>query len=113
MVEYHWPRPDFVEDMSPADQTVMDRHVDYVARLAQDGLVIVAGSTQDEPIGMVFLREESEGSARAAMDADPIIAAGVLRGRLRPFFAGFVGGGEPYDFRRHGAETKEKEPVPA
>jgi uncharacterized protein YciI len=91
----------FAEDdaLSETESRAYEAHIEYEARLLADGRLILAGSVQDQLTGMIFFTADDEDHARGVVEADPLVTAGMMRARLRPYFAGFIRGGDPYDFR--------------
>jgi uncharacterized protein YciI len=71
---------------SEAQVAAMREHVAYLERLRDDGLVILAGPSVagEDVFGIVVLETEDEAVARAAMEADPAVASGVMLAELRP-----------------------------
>ena len=61
-------------------------HAAYLDRLTSEGVLVLAGRTQDaESVGIAVINAESEEAARKIMKADPFVAHGVVNGRLQPF----------------------------
>jgi uncharacterized protein YciI len=75
-----------VEDPTEAEQTIQADHFAYLRRLRDEGRLIVAGPSPagEDTFGLVVLSIEDEDEARAAMAADPAVAAGVMTATLRP-----------------------------
>lgn len=69
-----------------ADQEVAARHVAHLRRGAADGIVVLAGRSQDW-VGpaIVILEAEDESVARAFMESDPFVTSGLFRADLHPF----------------------------
>ena len=71
-----------------ADNAATYAHFKRLQEAAAAGKVILAGKT-DEPldvtIGLVVLRAADEAEARAFMEGDPCVAAGVMTAELRPY----------------------------
>jgi uncharacterized protein YciI len=80
------PRPTFAHDASEFEASKMGEHVQYLRRLLEEGTLVLAGRTQDQPpTGIAVFRAVDETAARAIMDGDPAVAAGVVRGDLHPY----------------------------
>jgi uncharacterized protein YciI len=82
------------EGPTAAEQATVGRHVDYLSRLAERGVVLLAGRTQtrdEHTFGIVILQAESEEAAMAVMREDPAIAGGVMRGTLYPYRIAVIG----------------------
>jgi len=76
------------------EATVLSQHAAYVDRLAREGVVELAGRTQnadESTFGLVIFRAESEDAAGAIMDQDPAVAHGVMNGTLYPYKISFRG----------------------
>jgi uncharacterized protein YciI len=86
------PRTTFVEDMSPEEQEIMQKHFEYLKSLLEEGKLILAGPSLDPPFGIIVLEAESEEEARRLIEADPSVAAGVQTPELHPFRASLLRG---------------------
>jgi len=56
---------------------VRPRHLDYMNRLHDEGVVVLAGPMADGAGAMVLLRAEDEGEARGLVEEDPYAVEGV------------------------------------
>jgi uncharacterized protein YciI len=89
----HPPRDDFAVSMSDEERAVFAEHRAYLEELLAQGSLILAGPTGGiVNTGIAVLETPDEASARAIMDADPVIVAGIMRGELRAFRATFLRG---------------------
>ena len=89
----HPPRDDFAVSMSDEERAVFAEHRAYLEELLAQGSLILAGPTGGTVnTGIAVLETPDEASARAIMDADPVIVAGIMRGELRAFRATFLRG---------------------
>jgi uncharacterized protein len=73
---------------TPEEDDIVSDHFDYLKGLAADGVVLLAGRTQendDSTFGIVLLRVDSHEAARAIMENDPAVAGGVMHARLHSF----------------------------
>lgn len=71
-------RPTWPHDMSEDEQAVMGRHFEYLARLVEEGTVLVAGPVfAERPYGLVLIAAADEAAARAVLQADPSVTAGL------------------------------------
>jgi len=86
------PRATFPGDATPAEAAAIDRHFDYLKRLLADGVLVLAGRTEDASMGLVVFKAADEASARAVMEADPAIRAGVFKGTLYPYRLALLAG---------------------
>jgi uncharacterized protein YciI len=70
------------------EEVIVEEHSDYLFSLAEKGLIILYGRTQnndESTFGIVVFLAESEQAARQIMEDDPAVAHGVMRGRLFPY----------------------------
>jgi len=82
----HPPRPTFADDMTPGEQVAMGAHFDRLERATRDGMVVIAGPVTDcSAPGIVVFEAATEAEARAFVDEDPAVVAGVVRATLHPF----------------------------
>ncbi|HEY5551998.1 MAG TPA: YciI family protein [Opitutaceae bacterium] len=77
-----------------ADNAATYAHFKRLQEAAAVGKVILAGKT-DEPldvtIGLVVIRAADEAEARAFMEGDPCVEAGVMTAELRPYGLAILG----------------------
>lgn len=80
----HAPREDFAATMTDDERAVWVEHFDRLKQMLADGTLILAGPTLG-PIntGLCIFEAPDEEAARAVMESDPAIAAGIVRGELR------------------------------
>lgn len=89
----HPPRDDFGVSVSDDERAVFAEHRAYLQELMAQGSLLLAGPTGGTVnTGIAVLETPDESSARAIMDADPVIVAGIMRGELRAFRATFLRG---------------------
>ncbi len=71
-----------------AENAVITRHFERLAQAVKSGQVILAGRTL-EPLtatfGLVIFEAESEAMARAFMQSDPAVEAGLMTATLHPY----------------------------
>ena len=70
------------------ERQVIDAHFAHLRRLADDGVVLMAGRTLDTgpaTWGIVVFTAPSLAEAEAVMRVDPAIAQGVMHGELFPY----------------------------
>ena len=73
---------------SDKDKAATSRHFDRLKKATADGKVILAGRTTenlDKTFGLVLFEAENEAAAKAFMDADPAVQAGVMTATLHPY----------------------------
>ena len=71
-----------------ADKAAVSAHFQRLKVATEAGQVILAGRTPEageKTMGLVVFTAADEPAARAFMQADPCVAAGVMLGELRPF----------------------------
>ncbi|MCW6509619.1 YciI family protein [Lichenifustis flavocetrariae] len=73
------PRPTIAHDMTDAEAAVMGRHADYWNELLARGNAVVFGPVLDPKgaWGLGIVRAETEADARALIEDDPILGAGL------------------------------------
>ena len=75
-------------ESTPDEDAIVSDHFEYLRTLTEQGIVLLAGRTLTRDAashGLVVFRAESENAARALMNGDPAVAAGVFRAELFPF----------------------------
>lgn len=73
---------------SDKDKAATSRHFERLKKATADGKVILAGRTTeqlDKTFGLVVFEAENETAARAFMEADPAVVAGVMTATLHPY----------------------------
>lgn len=76
------------EGSTEDEQLMVGEHFAYLQQLMADGVLILAGRTQDtdpDGIGIVIFSAESEEAANAIMQGDPAVKAGVFSAKLFPY----------------------------
>jgi len=89
----HWlyrivpSRPGMVADATPDEQRLVGAHFAYLVELRDRGILILAGRTQEAEgtFGVSIFEADDEAAARAVMEADPAVAAGVFVASLHPY----------------------------
>jgi len=99
------PRSDLPTDPDAwtiEDEQVGADHFAYLKQATEDGVVILAGRSQDG-IGpaIVIFQADSEEAARQFMEEDPFVSVGLFSARLHRFTAAFRGA--PQDQGEHGS----------
>lgn len=70
------------------EKFIVGEHFNYLQKLMADGVLILAGRTQDvdpDGMGIVIFQAESEDAAQAIMQNDPAVNAGVFSAKLFPY----------------------------
>ncbi|WES65249.1 YciI family protein [Microbacter sp. GSS18] len=81
-------RPDMVDAATDDEAAVVGDHFRYLVQLRDRGILILAGRTQGEgaeTLGLTVFEADDEAAARAVMDADPAVAAGVFAATLHRY----------------------------
>lgn len=80
-------RPEMVADATADEQRIVGAHFRYLVELNERGILILAGRTQEEAgtFGITIFEADDEAGARAVMDDDPAVAAGVFAASLHPY----------------------------
>jgi len=93
LVRLEGTRPGWPNDMSETEQRVMGEHFVHLRTLTWAGKCLLAGPVFGaETFGLVVLQVADEAEARAIMDAEPSVVAGVHRYRLQPMVASLLAG---------------------
>jgi uncharacterized protein YciI len=76
-----------VADATDEENAVIEEHFGYLQALKAAGILILAGRTQvDEgTFGITIFEAPDEITARAVMETDPAVAAGVMSATLYPY----------------------------
>ena len=70
------------------DNGVLERHFARFQEAIKSGQLILAGRTKepgDKTFGIAIFRASDETAARAFMEADPAVSAGLMTAELHPF----------------------------
>jgi uncharacterized protein YciI len=70
------------------DNAVLERHFTRLQEAAKSGQLILAGRTKepgDKTFGIAIFKASDEAIARAFMEADPTVSAGLMTAELHPF----------------------------
>ena len=70
------------------DEAVLGRHLARFKEAIQSGQLILAGRTMepgDKTFGIAIFEAADEAAARAFMEADPAVAAGLMTADVHPF----------------------------
>lgn len=71
---------------SEAETTVVQAHFERLQKATEEGIVILAGRTDEaSPTGIVVFKSENASTATAFMDNDPAIVNNLMSGELKPF----------------------------
>lgn len=70
------------------ENAAVNKHFERLRQAAAEGKVISAGRTTeplDKTFGLVIFEAENEAAARAFMEGDPAVKAGVMAATLHPY----------------------------
>ena len=70
------------------DKAAVERHFNRFKEAVKSGQLILAGrtlETGEQTFGIAIFEATDENAARAFMNADPAVVAGVMTGKLHPF----------------------------
>jgi len=79
------PRENFAENITPKETAVIERHFEYLKGKLAEGILILAGRTENTRFGIAIIRAKSEAQGREVMENDPAVVEKVLAGELLPF----------------------------
>ncbi|MCR2763706.1 YciI family protein [Microbacterium sp. zg.B48] len=79
-------RPGLPDAADEHEEAVAD-HLDYVQALKSAGILILAGRMPEDPTtpAITIIEAPDEETARAVMQTDPAVAAGVMTATLYPY----------------------------
>ncbi len=78
-------RETFLDDATPEELEVVERHFEYLKDLLAKDRLILAGRCQDGPPGIVVFEADTPDVARWLMENDPAVKAGIFTAELRPY----------------------------
>ncbi|MEO8123913.1 MAG: YciI family protein [Burkholderiales bacterium] len=82
------PRFQDVREWTDKEAAVVARHFERLSKATAEGQVILAGRTTeglDATFGIVVFEAETLDQARAFMQSDPVVAAGLMSATLHPY----------------------------
>jgi uncharacterized protein YciI len=80
------------EGPNEEESSILEKHVAYLQELTDQGVLQLAGRTQNQDkstFGIVIFSAESEDSARRIMNDDPVVKHGVMKAELFPYKIAF------------------------
>ncbi|MET0734609.1 MAG: YciI family protein [Microbacterium sp.] len=80
-------RPEMMAEATAHEQAIVGAHFAYLVDLRDRGILILAGRTQETngTFGISIFEAPDEDAARAVMERDPAVAAGVFEASLYPY----------------------------
>jgi len=87
-------RATFPGDAAESELALVAAHVEHLDRLVGEGLLVMAGRTQEDadPVGLVVFRARSDDEAERLMEEDPAVKGGVFRARVRRYAVAMMEG---------------------
>jgi len=81
--------PKWTDAQNAEMKRLHDEHLNYVSSLFDSGKAIIAGPFTDggEITGVYVLRAQSAAEAKAWVEADPVVAAGLLVAEMHPWWS--------------------------
>jgi uncharacterized protein YciI len=76
------------EGPTDREAELVSQHFGYLKKLLEDGVLILAGRTQnsdESSFGIVIFRAVSESEAKRVMEKDPAVDHGVMQATLFPY----------------------------
>jgi uncharacterized protein YciI len=90
-------RPEMLtHGLTPEEEAAVTEHFNYLMRLADAGVMHLFGrtlNTDPSGFGLCIFEAADEPAARAIMEDDPAVRAGVMRAELFPYRIAGVGRG--------------------
>jgi uncharacterized protein len=88
-------RPAMITDGPSEDEArILAEHFDYLRRLTESGVVLLAGRTLNEDystFGVIIFLADSIAAARQIMEDDPAVKQRVMRAELYPYRIALLG----------------------
>jgi uncharacterized protein YciI len=81
------------EGPTESEGRIISEHFSYLKRLMGEGVVILAGRTQntdDTSFGIVIFNAQSDREARQVLHDDPAVKAQVFHGELFPYMIALI-----------------------
>lgn len=76
-----------LQKVSPEQRPTLTAHAAYLRQLLADGKLVLAGQAfpPDSISGIIIVEAPDAAAAKAILDADPSVKAGLFRGDVLPF----------------------------
>lgn len=79
-------RATFPGDATPQELDAVRAHFAYLTQALDEGSLVLAGRTSDEPpMGLVIFEAPTRAAAERFLAKDPAVEGGVFTGTLRPY----------------------------
>jgi uncharacterized protein YndB with AHSA1/START domain/uncharacterized protein YciI len=96
LAQLHGTRKGWPENMTPAEERIMDEHFEYLKKLTAETKVLMAGPAFGA-FGLIVLQTESEEEANDIMRIEPSVARGVHTYELYPMRVSLMAEHTPLD----------------
>jgi uncharacterized protein YciI len=87
------------EGPTPEEAQAVSEHFIFLERLTAEGILLLAGRTQNSDFsafGIAIFRAESEEAARKLMAEDPVVQRRVMRAEIYPYRIALLGDATPF-----------------
>jgi uncharacterized protein YciI len=84
------PPRSFVNDATPREYEVLERHFAYMRELADAGKLLLSGPTLDGAYGVAILKVTDVDEAEAIVRNDPAVAGGLFEPHVHPLAVGIL-----------------------
>ncbi|MFW9903809.1 MAG: YciI family protein [Candidatus Thorarchaeota archaeon] len=78
-------RPNFPNTMSEEEERIMGEHFEYLKKLMEQEMLILAGPTLDDSGGYIILNTSSLDIAQEIMSKDPSVSSDLMNPVYHPF----------------------------
>jgi uncharacterized protein len=78
-------RENWLATMTPEEQAIMGKHLEYVRQMSSEGKVILAGPCLDGAYGIIIYKAASFEEAQVLFNNDPAVQADIMDMELHPF----------------------------
>ena len=85
LIMYRPPRSTFVDDISPQESLIIEKHFDYLKDLHGKDIAIFVGRVADARFGIAVIKAADETEAQSLMENDPAIKHDVFKGEVLEF----------------------------
>lgn len=84
VVMLHPPRPDFIENMTPDEDEIINQHFQYLKKLLDEGKLMLAGPLLDGALGLTIYNSGDEFEVKRWANEDPAVQKGVFTLEMHP-----------------------------
>ena len=94
LIIFRPPRPTFAQDATEKESAVIAEHFEYLKRLLSEGILLLAGRSEDAVMGIAVLQASDTEAADKIMRDDPAVREGIFSATLSPFRLALFAGSE-------------------